>query len=75
MSRGPRRSIFLPLGVFSDVVSPGAAWAHHPGPGAEGSWGWLGILAVVLAALIWPVLAFMEWRQRPAARRRRPSRR
>lgn len=69
-----RFSVLLFFGL-GGALSPGAAWAHHPGPGAEGSWGWLGILAVVLAALIWPVLAFMERRQRPAARRRRPSRR
>jgi hypothetical protein len=75
MSRGPRRSNFLLLGVLSDVVSPGGTWAHHPGPGTDEGWSWLWILAVVVAAIIWPVLAFMERPQRPAARRRRPSRR
>lgn len=54
---------------------PEIAWAHHPGPGAAGPWAWLALLLSGLAlVLIWPVLAFLERRQKPPSKRQ-PSKR
>ncbi len=51
---------------------PRVAWAHHPGPGGEGPWTWLGLLVAVLAfAVVWAVSALLEKRQTPASQRRR----
>lgn len=70
------RSVLLSayLGGLGSFILPEAAWADHPASGGGGPWAWLGLLVVVLAAVIWPVLAFFERRQRPPAeRRRRPK--
>ena len=54
------------------LILPAAAWADHPAPGGGGPWAWLGLLVVALAfALIWPVLAFLERRQKPPSHPRR----
>ena len=57
---------------LGDLVLSGAAWADHPAPGGRGPWAWLGLLlAALVVALIWPVLAFLERRQTPPSQRRR----
>lgn len=55
---------------------PEIAWAHHPGPGAAGPWASLALLVIGLAlVVIWPVLAFLEKRQKPTSKRRRSPKR
>ena len=59
---------------LGDLVLSGAAWADHRAPGGRGPWAWLGLLVVALAfAVIWPVLAFLERRQKPPSPRRGPT--
>jgi heme exporter protein D len=74
MTRATRLGLVVRSGISGGLVFPTCAWADHPASGGGGAWAWLGLLAVVLAAVIWPVLAFFERRQKlPAERRRRPK--
>ena len=63
------------LGTFSSGLGafglPGAAWAHHPGPGAGGPWALLILLAFVLGLGLIIALNLLEDRKARHSRTKR----